>query len=262
MIVTRCTRVGVRQDVEVWAENTKRPPFWEVEAHVSGEILDRERALAEAYYKVEGERDVHGHEYGESSAAWQRGIRDWLVAVNRIGVYPGSFNPPTRAHLEIALAARDVHRLHRVDLAVSSVALGKESVMVPRFDERLEVIRASVAGIDGIGVVVTEAQLIVDIAAEYHVVVMGADKWAQVNDPAWYDDDHEARDAAIARLPELALAPRAPHAVPAESRLPVPDDLLEISSSAARNGRTEWMTEAARSFDAATGAWTEPHRYR
>lgn len=134
--------------------------------------------------------------------------------------------------------------------------------MVPRFDERLEVIRASVAGIDGIGVVVTEAQLIVDIAADYHVVVMGADKWAQVNDPAWYDDDHEARDAAIARLPELALAPRAPHVVPAESRLPVPDDLLEISSSAARNGRTEWMTEAARSFDTATGAWTEPHRYR
>ena len=36
----------------------------------------------------------------------------------RLGVYPGSFNPPTVAHLEIALTAREHHGLHRVDFAV------------------------------------------------------------------------------------------------------------------------------------------------
>jgi len=182
--------------------------------------------------------------------------------VTRIGVYPGSFDPPTLAHLEIALAARDAHSLRRVDLAVSAVALGKESVMVPRFEERIQVIRASIEGIDGLGLIITDAQLIADIAEGYQVVVMGADKWAQVNDPQWYGDDAAARDAALARLPRLAVAARSPHVIPDEYRLPVGDDLLPVSSTAAREGRTEWMTEAARSFDTATGAWTEPHRYR
>jgi hypothetical protein len=164
----------------------------------------------------------------------------------RIGVYPGSFNPPTRAHVEIALTARVTHDLVRVDLAVSAVALGKEGVHRPQLDDRLGVIRDSIADVEGLGLVVTEAQLIADIAHGYDVVVMGADKWAQVNDPAWYGHDAAERDAVLARLPGLALAPRPPHDIPVEHRLPVAEDLLEVSSSAARAGRTEWMTEAAR----------------
>ena len=175
--------------------------------------------------------------------------------MNGIGVYPGSFNPPTRAHLEIAGAAREAHGLVRVDLAVSAVALGKESVGLPRFADRIEVIRASIADVDGLGLVITEAQLIADIAIGYDVVVMGADKWAQVNDPAWYDHDAAARDAVVARLPRLALAPRPPHAIPDEHRLPVAEDLLEISSTAARAGRVDWMTAAARDYHRRTGAW-------
>ena len=45
-----------------------------------------------------------------------------------IGVYPGSFNPPTTAHLAIAEAARTHHRLDRVVLSVSRSALAKEDV--------------------------------------------------------------------------------------------------------------------------------------
>ncbi len=189
-------------------------------------------------------------------------IRDWLLDMTRIGVYPGSFNPPTRAHLEIALAARDTHGLTRIDLAVSVMALGKDSAPGPRFEERIAVIRESIEHFDGLGFVVTDAQLVIDIAEGYDIVVMGADKWAQVNDPSWYGGDVAARDAAVARLPGLAIAPRPPHPVPDRYRLPVADNLLEVSSTAARDGRIEWMTDAARAFDAATGAWTEPHRYR
>lgn len=182
--------------------------------------------------------------------------------MSRIGVYPGSFNPPTTAHLEIALAAVVAHDLARVDFALSAVALGKADVSVPTFEHRLEVMRSSIAGVACLGVIVTEAQLIADIATGYDVVVMGADKWAQVNDPAWYHNDPAARDAALARLPTVALAPRPPHSIPAELRLPVADDLFEVSSTAARRGRIEWMTKAAAEFDAATGAWSDPSRYR
>lgn len=181
-------------------------------------------------------------------------------SVARIGVYPGSFNPPTVAHVEIALAARRVHDLRRVDLAVSVVPLGKEDVAVPRLEHRLEVLEATVARVPGLGLRVTEHQLIADIAEGYDVVVMGADKWAEVNDPSWYDD-HRERDAALARLPTLALAPRRPHTIPDEHRLPVADDLLEVSSTGARRGRVEWMTEAAADFDRRTGAWSDEERY-
>ena len=121
---------------------------------------------------------------------------------------------------------------------------------------------SSLEGIAGLSVIVTEARLIVDIAEGYDVVVMGADKWVQVNDPAWYDHDVAARDDAVARLPTVALAPRPPHAIPDRHHLPIPDDILEVSSTAARDGRVDWMTEAAAAFDAATGAWTDPGRYR
>ncbi len=178
-----------------------------------------------------------------------------------IGVYPGSFNPPTLAHVEIAVAALHHHRLERVDLAVSTVSLGKEDISVPRFEDRLEVIRSSAAAVPGLGVVVTDAQMIVDMAAGYDVVIMGADKWAQVNDADWYDDE-PARDDALGRLPTVALAPRHPHPIPPELALPVTEELLKISSSAVRAGRLEWMTEAAAEFDAATGAWTDEPRYR
>ena len=64
------------------------------------------------------------------------------------------------------------------------------------------------------------------------------------------------------RLPTVALAPRPPYVIPEELQLPVPDDLLEISSTAARAGHTGWMTVAAAQFDAETGAWTDPARYQ
>lgn len=172
----------------------------------------------------------------------------------RVGVYPGSFNPPTIAHIEIAVTAREHHGLDRVDFAVSMVTLGKESVSRPSFEERIAVIEASVEKIDGLGFVVTEHQLIADIANDYDVVVMGADKWAQVNDVAWYRNA-AARDAAVAALPTLALAARTGFEIPDTHALPVDPMLLEVSSSAVRAGRTEWMTEAARRHHDRHGSW-------
>ena len=67
------------------------------------------------------------------------------------------------------------------------------------------------------------------------MVVMGADKWAQVRDPAWYDSI-AARDAALARLPRVLVAPRTGFDVVGADALELPQHLASVSSSAARAG--------------------------
>jgi hypothetical protein len=177
----------------------------------------------------------------------------------RRGAFPGSFNPLTVGHLAVAEAARNECRLDRVDLIVSRVALAKEDVQRPRLEDRLAVLRAAAASRPWLGVVATDQQLIADVAAGYDVVIMGADKWAQVVDLAFYGGSAEARDAALARLPPVALAPRPPFDIPAGAV--VLDVNHEASSTAVRDGRTEWMAPEAAEFDRVSGAWSDPARY-
>jgi hypothetical protein len=178
--------------------------------------------------------------------------------MRRRGAFPGSFNPPTLGHLAVAEAACVQCELDVVDLVVSRIALAKEDVERPRLEDRLAVLEAVVASRPWLGVVVTEHQLIADAAVGYDVVVMGADKWAQVVDPAFYGT-REERDAALLRLPAVAVAPRPP--------CDVPDDVIvldvshDASSTAVRAGRTDWMVPEASDFDFRTGAWSDPDRY-
>ena len=95
-------------------------------------------------------------------------------------------------------------------------------------------------------VVVVESRLVADIAAGYDVVIMGADKWAQVNDPIWYDGDPIARDGALARLPLVVVAPRAGFDVPDELRLPMPSGFEHVSATGVRAGRSDWAVTAER----------------
>lgn len=179
----------------------------------------------------------------------------------RIGAYPGTFNPPTVAHLAVARAALDQRRLDRVVLVLSRRPIDKEHVDVPTFDDRVAVARA-VAADEGtwLEVAVTEHRLLVDIADGFDVLVMGADKWHQVVDPVYYDD-LAARDRAVAALPELAIAPRAGLKVPSQHLLDLDDAHQAVSSSAVRAGTHEWMCAAAADFDRRTGAWSDPARY-
>ena len=98
---------------------------------------------------------------------------------------------------------------------VSRVALGKAAPAGPRFEDRIAVLDAIARNRPWLGVRVTDAQLLVDLAAGYDVLVLGADKWAQVVDPAWYDGSIAARDDALARLPDgrrgAASAVAGPH---------------------------------------------------
>ncbi|MDQ1476931.1 MAG: nicotinate-nucleotide adenylyltransferase [Actinomycetota bacterium] len=129
-------------------------------------------------------------------------------AAGAVGVYPGSFDPLTVAHIAIAEAAVRAAHLVRIDLALSTVALGKESGAHASVDARADAIRRAARTRPWLAVTTTDEQLIAEIAAGYDVVVMGADKWAQVRDPAWYGGDATARDAALDALPRVLVAPR------------------------------------------------------
>lgn len=190
----------------------------------------------------------------------------------RVGCYPGSFNPPTVAHLAVAEAARDAAGLDRVDLVLSRHALGKPGLVVPTVEDRLDLLTEIAATRPWLGVVVSDHQLIADLAAGYDAVVMGADKWRQVDDPAWYGGDPALRDAALARLPHVLVAPREDDPVepqfgagPAVTVLAVAEGHRQVSATAVREGQhgaEDWLLPEAAAFDARTGAWSDPARYR
>jgi hypothetical protein len=179
-----------------------------------------------------------------------------------VGAYPGTFNPPTVAHLSIAEAAWRQGGLDRVDLVVSKEPLGKNPTGPP-LDERLRILELIASSRPWLGLQVTDRRLISEVAIGYDAVVIGADKWLQIVDPAWYDHSVAARDAAVAGLPRVLVVARPPHLLPAQLPpgallLAIDADYGTVSSSAARAGRRDWMAAEAAAHDGATGAWTGP----
>ena len=169
----------------------------------------------------------------------------------RTGVQPGSFDPPTLAHLAIAHAALRHHRLDRVIWTVSRHPLGKDDGRTD-VDDRLTVLHSAIADHRWLAAEATDARLVADIADGYDVVIMGADKWHQLHDPAFYDDEASMTEA-LARLPTCAVAPRSGLAVPDEVRLDVPGWVARQSSTEALDGAPWTALSAAR----ASGRWPE-----
>ena len=109
--------------------------------------------------------------------------------------------------------------LDHLDLMISRSALAKEHGGHASIEAADRGDRASGRGPPGpSGAARTDAQLIADLAEGYDVCVIGADKWHQLHDLAFYDGLEADRDAALGRLPMLAVAPRHGVAVPATRR--------------------------------------------
>ena len=139
------------------------------------------------------------------------------------GAYPGTFDPPTIAHIAVAEAARSQCALERVDLIVNREPLGKSTISP--LATRIAMLEAVAASRPWMAVVVT-------------------DKWSQVLDVAFYSSV-AARDDAVSRLPQLAVAPRQGY--------PLPDDCVvldvqmsAVSSTAARSGRVDLVPPEVR----------------
>jgi nicotinic acid mononucleotide adenylyltransferase len=92
-----------------------------------------------------------------------------------VGAYPGTYNPPTVAHLSIAEAAWRQGGLDRLDLLVSRDPLGKDAVG-PSLDDRMRILGVIASTRSWLDVRVTDDRLISDVAAGYDAVVVGVDK--------------------------------------------------------------------------------------
>jgi hypothetical protein len=142
--------------------------------------------------------------------------------------------------------------LDAVDFTFSVSALGKSELPPQHLDARVAALMEITAHHPRLDVKVTDQQLVADISNGYEVVVMGADKLAQVLDPRWYNESVSDRDAAVRRLPVVAVAPRS--GVDLEQLiasaewlnvvvLNVPEQFHEVSATAVRGGRTDWAAQ-------------------
>ncbi len=159
-------------------------------------------------------------------------------------VFPGSFDPLTVAHLAICDAVRALEGVDEVHLALSRVALEKEGRAQQTIDDRVEAIDSCRSGRPWLRCVVTDAQLLADIATGYDILVIGADKWHQMHDVRFYGGSPHARDVALTRMPRLAIAPRGDVFLPDEvgdRLLAIGEELRSVSSTAVREGRDDWL---------------------
>ncbi len=156
--------------------------------------------------------------------------------------FPGSFDPLTVAHLAVADAVREQHAVEQVDLILSVQALEKEGRAHTTVEARAAHIESHAAVRPWLGSVTTDAQLLVDIAEGYDLLVVGADKWHQLHDPRYYGESERARDEAIERLPRLVVVPRAGVALPhgPSELLLIGEHHRHVSSTAVRRGREDW----------------------
>lgn len=155
-------------------------------------------------------------------------------------MFPGTFDPLTVGHLAVADAARTELGLDSVELVISRDPLAKRATTP--IEERIAAIALQRAGRSWLSGRATEARLLADIAQGYDVLVLGADKWHQLHDVGFYGSI-AARDEALARLPLIAVAPRAGTALPEGADvhvLSVPAEAHEVSSTAVRSGREDW----------------------
>ena len=132
--------------------------------------------------------------------------RRWQIR-RRVGVFPGSFDPLTTAHLAIADAAIEACRLDRLDLVISRSALAKEPGGHSPIEAAGRGDRAGGRERPALRARTTDAQLIADLAEGYDVCVIGADKWHQLHDLSFYDGSKRRAMRRWQRLPARGGAP-------------------------------------------------------
>lgn len=165
-----------------------------------------------------------------------------------VAIFPGTFNPPTIAHIEIALAALEQLQLNRVDFALSRKALNKVDPDLTPLDLRLKAIATLVKSYPRLGLVYSDRQLIVDMSEGYEYVILGSDKYHQLHDQRYYES-RKALLAGLARLPTLVIAPRGESAPPNTISLDLSSDLSTVSSTLARAGNRSLLPGPIRNLN-------------
>jgi nicotinic acid mononucleotide adenylyltransferase len=146
-------------------------------------------------------------------------LGDPLPRAGTVGLLAGTFNPFTRAHAALAVAG---HRAgcRLVVLAMAPVSLAKEGLERAHPVDRLDWVAAWARRHPWAVVAASSHPLLVDMAEALGratggrvVLLLGADKAAQLAEPHWYDDPAAAMDR-LDRAATLLVADRAGHRAP------------------------------------------------
>jgi nicotinic acid mononucleotide adenylyltransferase len=240
--------------------------------------LARLLALRAALGRVGGAREPRAELIAGADAA----------RVRRLGLLPGSYNPPTVAHATLAAAGLASGAVEGVLFTLSTHTVDKEVINGAALEDRLlvlELCREDDARLGVLlvnrGLYVEQAQLARTIFPHVRelVFMVGFDKIVQILDPRYYTD----RDAALERLFGLATFLVAPRGSEGEAelaallarpenarfaaairRLELPPWLRDVASSRVRASvprgdlPSEDLPSAVRVFVEETGAYDEP----
>jgi nicotinate-nucleotide adenylyltransferase len=101
-----------------------------------------------------------------------RFFRGTALRSGRVGIFPGAFNPPTRAHLALARAARDQHELQQVVFMLPQ-AFPHKSYAGASFDERMALLEEALAGDPAMAIATSEGGLVIEFVRAFRVACGG-----------------------------------------------------------------------------------------
>jgi len=128
-----------------------------------------------------------------------------LTNLKRVGIFSGSFNPPTIAHLELARCAKESFNLDRMFFTLSAVTVDKERIEGLMLEDRLLLLELLAAELDWAAVAIVNRGLYFEQARAFRSLlgksarisfVAGMDKLIQIFDARYYQD----REAALRTL--------------------------------------------------------------
>ncbi len=204
-----------------------------------------------------------------------------------VALLPGSFNPPTMAHLALAESALKTGKVDAVCFLLATRTVNKERVEGASLADRLLLLEEITRGHPKLGVVLVNRGLYVDQARIARAAlprlgelwfIVGFDKIVQIFDPRYYAHRDIALDELF-RLARFFVAPRGaagfddlnqllnePQNRPYADRvtpLPLPPEYREVSSShlravAHQTGPLTDVPPIVTRFIEATGAYEPP----
>lgn len=184
---------------------------WQERCRAASAALDDTAALTRIATTVErAQADT-------APTAYLLGDREGLATARRIGLFSGSFNPLTTAHVALARAAWRVGKLDVLVWACTATTIDKERVSRASLVDRLAQMQsfaqrrpAQTVALLNRGLYVEQATALRALLAPEAdlALVIGFDKVVQIFDPRYYADRDAALDALFARA-RLLVGPRA-----------------------------------------------------
>ena len=172
------------------------------------------------------------------------------VTRGRLGVLPGAFNPPTNAHLALARAAQNQHRLNQVAFLVPRVFPHKDFVGAS-FEDRLALLEVALRGSPSFAIASSEGGLFIEIARSfsesYHpsvelFLLCGRDAALRIAN--WDYGDGPSFASQLEEFQLLVASRQGTYSPPEEYRgrihaVELPTSLDQVSSSAVRQAIEE-----------------------